>query len=618
MNKVLKIIGGNAVGYGLGLTVWLMPLVICNRMMWDFYYPKELFFQIAVAAVLVIQLFRKETIIHLHWMDAIVITGLLLPGWFAIIFLHSPTENLRLPFYTVLFYLLIKSLSFESKKEYFRYFLNIAAGLFLIAVLIAFYGILQYCGQDFLHPHGMVTFGPKVVGTLGHANIMAGYLAMIFPLGLAILKVVREIKWKVLTGIGLFIMVVALIMTESRGAWLALLGSLIIINFQSIKTIWQKIFKNRLTCLIACMDVIAIGLAMIYGLINLNRDSVIGRWFVWRITWNMFVSHPVFGIGFQRFPVEYLNYQADFFDNVQNSAFFSHAANMKQADNEYLQVLAENGLTGALFCIFFLVILWRCWLHLKNKSGNGSSAPSLVKALGVSLSVVCLHSIVDNPLRNIAIQIIFLFFIGMISQGIKITGNPTTTIISFRNRILLRVAAVVFLGFTIFYVFLKGSAYINWRQGQAYFKAGYYEKSIEKYCQAQRKLPDTGELLFHLGSAYAYTNQPEKALLLLRKSKATFNDKNIFINEGLCYYRLRDFENAEKSLSTALRMYPELLLPRLWLAEIYLETDRREEALAKLREIHEIQPKNLSKDAAIIKQDARLLQDNISKNLPEK
>ena len=82
-------------------------------------------------------------------------------------------------------------------------------------------------------------------------------------------------------------------------------------------------------------------------------DSVIGRWFVWRITWNMFVSHPVFGIGFQRFPVEYLNYQACFFDNVQNSAFFSHAANMKQADNEYLQVLAENGLTGALFCIFF-------------------------------------------------------------------------------------------------------------------------------------------------------------------------------------------------------------------------------------------------------------------------
>ncbi|MCD6205350.1 MAG: tetratricopeptide repeat protein [Candidatus Marinimicrobia bacterium] len=104
----------------------------------------------------------------------------------------------------------------------------------------------------------------------------------------------------------------------------------------------------------------------------------------------------------------------------------------------------------------------------------------------------------------------------------------------------------------------------------------------------------------------------------MRKSKATFNDKNIYINEGLCYYRLRDFENAEKSLSTALRMYPELLLPRLWLAEIYLETDRREEALVKLRDIHKMQPKNFSKDAAIIKQDTRLLRDNILKDSPEK
>lgn len=617
MKKVAIFTGSNAAGYGLGLIVWLLPLVIYNRMMWDFYYPKELFFQITVSAVLVVQLFRKETNIHFNWLDAIVITGLFLPGLFASIFFHSLYKNLVCPLYTVLFYLLIKSLSFESQKEYFRYFLNIAAGLFSITVLIAFYGILQYCGLDFLHPHGMVTFGPKVVGTLGHANMMAGYLAIIFPLGLAILKIVRETKWKILTGIGLFIVVVALIMTKSRGAWLALLGDLIIINFRSINITWRKLFKNRWISLIAFAGIVILGLGLFYGLINLNRDSVIGRWFVWRITWNMFVSHPVFGIGFQRFPVEYLNYQADFFDNLQNSAFFSHAANMKQADNEYFQVLAENGLTGVLFCIFFLVILWHCWLHLKNKSGTGSSAPSLVKALGVSLSVVCLHSIVDNPLRNVATQIIFLFFIGMISPGIKITGDTTPGIISFRNRLLFRLFAVVFLGFTMFNVVLKGSAYINWRQGQAYCKAAYYDKGIEKYHQALSLLPDNGELLFHLGSVYAYTNQPEKALPLLRKSKATFNDKNIFINEGLCYYRLRDFENAEKNLKTALRMYPELLLPRLWLAEIYLETDRRAEALVKLREISEIQPRYLSTDARIIKRNARILQANILKDAAE-
>lgn len=614
VKNFLRTSGNRTAGYGLGIIAWLIPLVICNRMMWDFYYPKELFLQVAVSAILVIQLFQKETTIHLNWLDVIVVTGLLLPGWFARIFFHSPYENLRLPFYTVIFYFLIQCLSFKSQKEYFRYFSNIAAGLFSIAGLIALYGILQYCRLDFIHPHGAVTFGPKVVGTLGHANILGGYLAMIFPLGLAILKITKAVKWKILTGIGLIIVTGVLILTESRGAWLALLGSLIIINFKSIKMTWQKVFKIRWISPIAFAGVVVIGLAIIYGLINLNRDSVTGRWFVWRIAWNMFTSHPVCGIGFQRFPVEYQNYQADFFDNAQNIAFFSHAANMKQADNEYLQVLAENGLTGALFCLVFLVILWRYWMQFKSNLEDGSLVIPLVKALGVALSVVCLHSIVDNPLRNVAIQIIFLIFIGMISLGIKITRDTTPGTISFSNPLLLRLVAIGFLVYTMFNVVLKGSACINWRQGQAYFKAGYYEKGIEKYCQAQRILPDNGELLFHLGSAYAYTNRPEKALPLLRKSKATFNDKNIYINEGLCYYQLRDFEKAEKNLLAALCMYPNLLLPRLWLAEIYLKTGRKMEALRRLSEIQQIQPKTVNTEVLTIKADAERLIQIVNSN----
>jgi tetratricopeptide (TPR) repeat protein len=459
-----------------------------------------------------------------------------------------------------------------------------------------------------------VTFGPKVVGTLGHANIMGGYLALIYPLGLAIIKVVKETEWKILTCVGLIVIAVALILTKSRGAWLALSTSLIIFNFRSIKTKWQLIFKNQIVSRTAMLFLVASVFGIIYWLYNINPDSATGRLFVWRIAWNMFASHPVFGIGFQRYPVEYLNYQADFFDNAKSPALFSHAANMKQADNEYFQILAENGIVGLLYIIPFLIILYHLWFLWQKNNDSKSDEYILTKALGISMTAIFLHSFVDNPLRNIAIQIIFLFFIGMISQGIKITGNPTTMIISFRKWILLRIAAVVFLGFTIFDVFLKGSAYINWQQGQAYFKAGYYEKSIEKYCQAQRKLPDNGELLFHLGSAYAYSNQPEQALPFLRRSKSTFNDKNIYIAEGLCYYRLKDYKRAKQSLFTALRMYPNLLLPRLWLAEIYLHTGRNAEALNKLREIIEIQPKEFSREVTVIKRDAEMLLNRVLEN----
>lgn len=100
----------------------------------------------------------------------------------------------------------------------------------------------------------------------------------------------------------------------------------------------------------------------------------------------------------------------------------------------------------------------------------------------------------------------------------------------------------------------------------------------------------------------------------LYKSKYTFNDKNIYINEGLSYYRLKDYKRAKQSLFTALRMYPNLLLPRLWLAEIYLHTGRNAEALNKLREIIEIQPKEFSREVTVIKRDAEMLLNRVLEN----
>jgi len=176
---------------------------------------------------------------------------------------------------------------------------------------------------------------------------------------------------------------------------------------------------------------------------------------------------------------------------------------------------------------------------------------------------------------------------------------------------MLKGLILIFLCYNIFFVMIKGRAYIDWRRGYALVQSGKLPEGIALYEKAMKKRPETGELLFHLGSAYAYTNDPKKALPYLEQSKATFNDKNIYISEGLCYYRLGDFRNAQKSLSKALRMYPNLLLPRLWLAEIYLQTDRENDAVRMLHEIIEIHPKEYSKDAIIIKHDAEQLLSRI-------
>jgi tetratricopeptide (TPR) repeat protein len=208
-------------------------------------------------------------------------------------------------------------------------------------------------------------------------------------------------------------------------------------------------------------------------------------------------------------------------------------------------------------------------------------------------------------------MIIFLFSVGLLSMSTKLEVNKRYVTIEFRHSFMLKGLILIFLCYNIFFVMIKGRAYIDWRRGYALVQSGKLPEGIALYEKAMKKRPETGELLFHLGSAYAYTNDPKKALPYLEQSKATFNDKNIYISEGLCYYRLGDFRNAQKSLSKALRMYPNLLLPRLWLAEIYLQTDREYDAVRLLREIIEIQPKEYSKDAIIIKHDAEQLLSRI-------
>ena len=578
-------------------------------MMWDFYVPKELFFQLSVAFVLLFQVFGDKTKFKISRLDVLILSGLTLPGLISVCHGQVSIEALRIPFYTAFFYILVQSLSYVDRISFYNYVRQALSGFFVVGIMMAVYGLLQAFDLDFLHSQGVVAFGPKVIGTIGHANAFASYLAIVFPMGLAIYSPSQSRIYKYMILIGLLLIVATLLLTNSRGAWLALIISLFIFHYPRIKNMWIRVFKRRLLMISALMVLILPGILLFYLVFNMNPASVKGRFFVWRIARLMIKKNPLSGIGFQRFPVEYLNYQAKFFDNPLHSQFFYNAANMKQADNEYLQVFAENGFLGLLLSVLIIITLI---LYIRRLMMiTDTDHHRLITSIGTALTVILIHSFVDNPLRNLPIMIIFLFSAGLLSMITKFEVNKRYTTIEFRHSFMLKGLILMFLCYNIFFVIIKGRAYIDWRRGYALVQSGKLPDGIALYEKAMKKLPETGELLFQLGSAYAYTHDSEKALPYLEQAKATFNDKNIYISEGLCYYRLRDFHNAQKSLSKTLRMYPNLLLPRLWLAEIYLQTGQEDDAVRLLHEIIEIQPKDYSKDTIIIKHDAKQLLSRI-------
>lgn len=604
VNKVFR--------YSLLAVVCLTPLLISNSMMWGFYTPKELFFQVSVYLVLVLQIAKPKTRLRLSLIDLVVIAWLLLPVVLAIVARELyDFSRFNILLYLLLFYCFTQLIELQDKESALAKYLQ--RGFLLMSIsgtLMALYGSLQHYGPDVFHPEGYIAFGPTVISTMGHANAFGGFLAIIFPFALHNFRSSTNAGVKVIHAMIVGAILWALVLTLSRGAWLALVGALVIFNFPKIENLRQRYFATwhrRIIAMLILVSGVVLSLSFMY---KMNPDSAVGRLFIWRITWNMFAEHPVSGIGYDRYNVEYLNYQARFYDDPGNSIHFDRAANLKQADNEYLQILAETGVVGLLLFIVLLSLLYTSVFRILKATKHKTKNEGAIITLATSVTVVIIHSLVDNPLRNLPTQIVFYFALGMIGLLAKergllsLQGNFR---FSFSNNWALLIVGLGLLAYNTYDVAIKGKAYRHWQNAQKLVAHGDWYDGIAEYEKAHRVLDKAGELKFHLGAAYAYTDQPEKAVPLIQNSQKNFNDKNIYIVLGSAHFQMGQFEEAEKSFRLALRMYPKLLLPRLWLAEMYLKLDRRNDALNELRKIIEIEPKVMTQEIRRIKEDARRL-----------
>ena len=119
-------------------------------------------------------------------------------------------------------------------------------------------------------------------------------------------------------------------------------------------------------------------------------------------------------------------------------------------------------------------------------------------------------------------------------------------------------------------------------------------------------LPDNGELQFHLGAAYSYIGKSAEAIRLLSQSLEKFSDKNIYLTLGHAYMISGEYFKAEECFKRLNQMYPQLLLPHLWLAEMYYyKLGSTEKAISELKFIIKAEPKIQSDDVRAIKRDAR-------------
>ena len=154
----------------------------------------------------------------------------------------------------------------------------------------------------------------SVSGTFGNPAPAAALITIALALCIAALSV-SELNGRRRTVIliGVLILFVALIFSNSRACWMATIG---IILF----TIYRRMPNNKV--IVACAVTLLVVLPALYFIRTGSADV---RLLIWRASVGMFVQNPIFGAGATSFAQNYMYAQAAFFAAHPGSFFIDVA-----------------------------------------------------------------------------------------------------------------------------------------------------------------------------------------------------------------------------------------------------------------------------------------------------
>lgn len=225
--------------------------------------------------------------------------------------------------------------------------------------VVSLYAISQVLGIDFVKWGGTLErFGyVRPMSTLGHPNFMAAFVGMILPFSLWRTDSARSILEKRLFQGASILMVTAVLLSLSRGMVVAMLFGVLTYYFISgavVRNFW-RFFKATVTALIA--------------LLVLNpsfRQGALDRYPAFfspgyartqylTAAVNIWKKNPIVGIGTDAYEFGFQHERTAHYWVVE------HAGSPHRSHNDFLNVLATQGLLGALIAILATIaVFYRC------------------------------------------------------------------------------------------------------------------------------------------------------------------------------------------------------------------------------------------------------------------
>jgi O-antigen ligase len=307
-----------------------------------------------------------------------------------------------------------------------------------VAVASSIFGILrqglQRPKQDFVLPYLDFNIGYAQFINKNHFAFLVE-MALGLALGLILARTVRRDRL-LIYGAVLLVLWTALVLSNSRGGVLAMIGQMVLALIVFIrhrtaegtgasKTKSRSVWRFARSWVVQIVLVLALVFVVIVGVVWVGGDPLLSnveqastelhaqpseyhegarRRDIWWATWQMIKDNPIAGVGL-----------GGYWTAVPLYHDGSGKLTPQQAHNDYLELLASGGIIGAVIGIWFLLV----WGRKVRGAIRSDDAAFRAAAWGAIIAVagVAIHCLFDFGLHKTINALIFMWLLAIIAAA---------------------------------------------------------------------------------------------------------------------------------------------------------------------------------------------------------
>ena len=283
----------------------------------------------------------------------------------------------------------------------------------LYAIVQTFTGIEWLRGVD-IYPVGNFH---RSIGFFSHHLTFAAFAMAVFFLSASwAINRVGDLKWTATLTIMAF---AATAVTFARGMWIVLALGFPILGFLTNKKLGTIITTGLLVVLVAGMIFVPEVSQRAQSILDLQGNE--NRLNLWTSAWDMFLDHPVLGVGQDNWDLHFPHYRVvGWYDTIAHP------------HNDYLNVLISSGVPGLLaFVAMWVITLGTGYRTWRNSANTTVRAVSLGTVL--SIGGLMLGGLIQNYYGTFVNCFEWWFLAGLLFASFDIATKEHPPIYEYEN-----------------------------------------------------------------------------------------------------------------------------------------------------------------------------------------